>query len=504
MKWRNLFDTLQFIFVIVFTLLVTGIFAPLGIDPHHDGIVLKPAIDILHGKVLFKESFTQYGALTVITQAGALRIFGEFLIVIKYLTVAFYVACAAVTWLLWRKFIPSLLATLSIGIWVGLMGFYDSMSFLPWSSVYALLCEMSALYLLVLWVEKKRNWLLAMIGILAALAFWYRQPAGIYIFGAVLLYFAITRFKKVEIPSLVPLFGGFCGIHLLFFLWLTKMDALSDWWMQSIGFAASWQRTVATQLYFPFFQISQLLPLSKSGISIWIIFPAVCVYQGYNLIQLKRYSRFQLQLLALICMCLFSWLQYYPVGEPIHALWAATPMIGVFMYASWNNSHRGYMRTVIFIFCLTLILPDLYYRLREAKHKLEAPYFKLKSESVLKGMKETKSRFIYFSSLVDIIKKYESLHPKTFVVTLTPDALYALLGRNTINCSRYYVDWRWEIFDRQISSEYTLSTNRCIAKEKPLIFTDKNHFNPTGYIRLPTTGISELGYLLAPHTPQPK
>src|SRR5436309_682817 len=39
-------------------------FARIGIDSHHDSIMLKPALDVLSGQALFRQSFTQYGALT--------------------------------------------------------------------------------------------------------------------------------------------------------------------------------------------------------------------------------------------------------------------------------------------------------------------------------------------------------------------------------------------------------------------------------------------------------
>src|SRR3954470_22772839 len=45
-----------------------------GVDPHHDGIMLKPALDVLAGQTLFRDTFMQYGALTTYLQALALWI----------------------------------------------------------------------------------------------------------------------------------------------------------------------------------------------------------------------------------------------------------------------------------------------------------------------------------------------------------------------------------------------------------------------------------------------
>lgn len=501
----RLFDILSCLISIGFTLLVTWYFAPLGVDPHHDGILMKPAIDILHGKMLFRDTFTQYGALTTLMQAAAMKYFGEYLYVIRYLTAAFYAAIAFFLWIFWRRYMSSLLTTLSIIIWVGLFGFYGHLTLHPWSAVYALLCQTIALYFLVLWTKNKNVLLLSSIGVLSALAFWFRQPVGIYMISAVILFWILARVKKIKLPSLLPLLFGFIFVHLIFFYWLISNNVLTDWWLESISFAKSWEAAVATQYRFPFFQMSQLLPLSQSAISIWVLFPAVVMYEGYKIIKKKRLTQKEIELLATVSMCLFSWLQYYPMGDPTHTLWAATPMIGYFIYFAWNTPYKGKKKLLIFFLLLILLVPDVFNRMRDAKKKVNQTYFTFTDESILKGMKETKVNYEYFNTLLNAIKQYEEKHPETFVITLNQDALYPLFGKNTVNCSRFTVDWRWGIFDKTIEREYFSSTNTCIKKYKPLIITDKDHVNPTGYMpltRQPNPPCSSpndfISYLLAP------
>jgi hypothetical protein len=57
----------------------------IDVDVNHDGVMFKPALDVAEGRILFKESYSLYGALTIIIQATALTIFGKYLIVIKLL-----------------------------------------------------------------------------------------------------------------------------------------------------------------------------------------------------------------------------------------------------------------------------------------------------------------------------------------------------------------------------------------------------------------------------------
>ena len=64
-------------------------FARIGVDLHHDGIMLKPALDVLSGQVLFRDTFMQYGALTCYLQVLALWIYPS-LLSIKLMMVAVY------------------------------------------------------------------------------------------------------------------------------------------------------------------------------------------------------------------------------------------------------------------------------------------------------------------------------------------------------------------------------------------------------------------------------
>jgi hypothetical protein len=507
MKWNWVLNILQLLFVVALTLFVAGKFAPLGVDPHHDGIMMKPAIDMLHGKTLFKDSFTQYGALSTLIQTTSLKLFGEHLIVIKYLTVAFYGGIAALLWIVWSIFLPSPLATLTVLIWVGLFGFYkkELYIFLAWSSVYALFAQMLSIYFLIMWAKWKKPALLFCVGVCAAAAFWFRQPAGIYIFASVFIFWFAAWIKKVKLPSLFPLIIGFLFVHLLFFYWLIQNGSLTYWWAQSIGFAASWAHTVALQYRFPIFQISKLLPLSYSAVSIWVLFPAAVLYQGYILLKQKKLSPTHLQLLAAVCVSLFSWLQYYPQDDPRHCFWAATPMMGFFVYSAWYNKNKGLKHFIIFCLFLLFLAPDIFNGLRNASNKLEVQYYTFTGNTVLKGMKENKQNYLYFQSLIKAIREEEKQRPDTFVLSATADALYSLLGKNIMNCSRYYVDWRWGIYDKNIEKIYTSETRSCIQKYKPLILTDSTHYNPPrGYKRvtdIPVEVCNEytaVNYLLAP------
>jgi hypothetical protein len=496
---------IQIIVCVGLTVFIAYYFSLRIVDPLHDGIMLKPAVDVAQGKILFKDTFTQYGALTTMMQAKVLTLFGERLTVLKYLTVGFYGVIAFFLWIIWATFMPPLLSTLAVLIWVGLFPFGEmTIFFAPWSSVYALLCQLIALQLLIVWAQKRRGWMLFVVGALAALAFWFRQPIGVFLFAAVLLFAFLLKIKRQKSLPIIPLIFGFLFIHMLFLYWLIQNGSLTYWWSQSIAFASSWEKAVATQYRFPIFQMSQMLPRSYSAVSIWVLFPAMVLYQGYIILKQKKLSTFSLQLLAAVCISLFSWLQYYPMNDPSHCLWAATPFIGFFVYTAWNNKYKGSKHFLIFLLFLILLAPDIFNGSRNAKNRLKLKYMTFTENSVLKGMKENEQNYLYYQALLYGIQEYEKTHPQTFVVSLTVEPLYNLLGQNHTNCSRYFIDWNWKIFSPALEREYRTSTRSCIQKYQPLVITDKGHFNPSGYKRttpvppLKCNSSDPVAYLMAP------
>ena len=129
----------QPLIISVLMLIISSYFAIMSLDPGHDGIMFKPALDVVNGKMLFKESFAQYGALSTLMQALAIKIFGEYVIVIRLLTTFFYSLIGFLLWIIWSRFLPKWLSTISCLIWICLAPYYfETYFFCPWSSVYAL------------------------------------------------------------------------------------------------------------------------------------------------------------------------------------------------------------------------------------------------------------------------------------------------------------------------------------------------------------------------------
>jgi hypothetical protein len=161
-------------------------FALRGVDLHHDGLMFKTALDSARGKMLFNETFAQYGAFTSWLQAALLRLFGEQLRVLKLTAVACYAMTASLYYLLWRRelSLPRPVALAAVGVWSLFAYFFDSdWSMLPWSSAFALVIQA----LVFGAVARERAWL---AGLLCGAGYLFRQPVGVAMLGGVLMCFA--------------------------------------------------------------------------------------------------------------------------------------------------------------------------------------------------------------------------------------------------------------------------------------------------------------------------
>ncbi len=129
-------DIIAVAVIFISVLLISACFSLLEIN-NHQIFMLKPAIDVASGRMIFRDTFTMYGALTTYIQALAIKIFGERLMVIQLLTAFIYSVNAVLLWYIWSYLLDRWWTVASCIIWILLARFYLA-PLLPWSSVYAL------------------------------------------------------------------------------------------------------------------------------------------------------------------------------------------------------------------------------------------------------------------------------------------------------------------------------------------------------------------------------
>jgi hypothetical protein len=231
--------------------------ARIGVDPHHDGGMLKPAMDVLSGQVLFRDSFMQYGALSCYLQVLALWI-EPTLLSIRLLTVATYGVTLAVLYATWRLILPRALAVVAGLFFLIFFPVYEKdywdhqyWLLLPWSSAFALLFQCVGLHALfrVIRGEKPESWSLV-AGVACACVFWCRQPVGIMMTGSLIviwpaLHWAGWRPTGSTLRGILGrMAGGLVGVHALMFGGMAATGALPAWWYQNIAWPARWSRSV--------------------------------------------------------------------------------------------------------------------------------------------------------------------------------------------------------------------------------------------------------------------
>jgi len=462
-----------FLFILIFS--VSGYFAHLDPDWHHDGILFKPAVDVASGKSLFRETFTQYGALTTYLQGAAVALFGKHLIVLRIEAALFLALTGALLYIICSQIVQQYAAILPTLVWL-FMAHYSISSLLPWSSIFSLFFVILGGWLLISSQQgvtsrfKGYSFCFAS-GIAFAAGFWARQPYGI-VFVLVCLYFVIAIFDR-NIPFLTTIRNflffamGFVITHCLMLLWLWVDQSLNDWWIQSILGAQSFAETTSNQESFIEGVLIKLFPKPNTvwagnGSYIWTFLPVfnlvVLLSITFRLVVVRQQSP---SLRALLILCLLgigTWHQYYPISSIQHVYFGATPMIGVTV-CSWFLLFRtiGFGKVFNLLCVGTLIIllfgNDMYYRFNAGinKYPVAAVDF-----PTLEGMKFS-NKFVkelirysgedkqYYKNLADLgatLKKVQILDPNRSLLTITEDA-YLPAVFSSKNPHTITVWWRW-------------------------------------------------------------
>lgn len=333
------------------TCVYISMFAFVHFDSLHDSILMKPATDVARGQILFRDTFTQYGAFVTFIQAGAIKLFGEYLLILRLTAVVFYALTSVLLWHIWERFLSQRWTALALVLWITLAPFYVG-PFHSWSSVYALVFQCGTLLSLLIFCEKKQYRALIFAGFGIALTFWSRQPVGVLLFLSTLGYIGVLGvfhmlFRKERIRAVLNVIFGCCVASLPFAIYLIVNRATHDWYLQSF------------LLMVPFTQVTRGISLDQLAKSlfiarywnhlpayiIWLIIPLSSVYLTGKACLRLRTKRLALascesKLLAAGFVCLASWMQYYPVTEPAHFFWAVTPIVGFFLYSIEIQFHH--------------------------------------------------------------------------------------------------------------------------------------------------------------------
>lgn len=222
-------------------------FARMGVDMHHDGIMLKPALDVLNGQVLFRDTFSQYGPLTTLIQVIGLWV-SPTLLMLKMMSVAAMTTALFFFYAAWREVLPRALAVVA-AVLAGVLVpfFHPGWIVMPWSSDYAMLFQAVALFALLKALftgDGRWGWL---CGVAMAATFWCRQPVGLTLIiaaGFTLVAAVATGWRAPGERGTWRVFGGVTGgvlaVSALMVGGMALNGALPYWWEQNIAWPRRW------------------------------------------------------------------------------------------------------------------------------------------------------------------------------------------------------------------------------------------------------------------------
>ncbi len=455
--------------IFTLTLLVSGYFSTLGIDLHHDGILFKPAFDVASGKMLFRDTYTQYGALTTLIQGLGLIIFGKYLIVMKLSAALFYGLSSVLLYLISIKILPRFLSLVTVAVWLCLAPYY-TWTFLAWSSVYALFFQLASALALLTAAEKKSLKFELLGGIFTALTFWCRQPVGVFLFLSIMVFYLFSK------KSFTAFLKGNLYTSAAFLAWIIFNGALIDWWKQSIMFSFYWSQSEGVGFSLSKVFIS-LFPNVITPFTIWAVLPVWAVLPiGTGLLVIRNFKNKKILLLSLIGLA--SWLQYYPMSDVRHLYWAGTPMFPLLaaliyqLFTEFLNidikltkNLAGIIASMVFI---GIFWPEAVYRITAGQKKVVQPFVSIPNPSVLKFMRLSPSEATFYLGLDAKIQSYFAATPNGNVVAKGNNALYLTFDPRIKNIHRMYINQT--IVNETIYQEYPAIINKYIEVNKPLLF----------------------------------
>ncbi len=451
-------------------------FSCIHFETHHTGLVYRTALDVLNGKILFRDTFTKYGALTALLHALGLLLFGRRVLSILFVSALFYAASFSLFYLLCRRYLsrPLSLTLCVISLFLAPFYFWD---FTPWASVFSLFFLLFTTYVLLSAVERDAAHLHAWGGLCTALTFWCRQPVGIMALLACLLYYVLCLCQGKERPRhlLAYTLGVAVGLAT-FLLPLTFLGALDDFYHQSIegmvqnavdpallggGFLGTVGRIFTCLFLSPL--TDALAPYNLP----WLFLPlAALVFTlaaAWHLLHRRQKDARALLLLGLLSLS--SWHQYYPVPCQRHWYWGAFPcLVPLGILLSGITRHLPRRRTMaLWLLLVLLFSPAVGYRAVHGARKLASTehliYYKNEAYGDLDGLYLRPAVAEHFDAIIENTDTLKELFPDRNIVNLTQNEFYAIFGEDFLHL--YESDCYY--------SDYTVLLADYIARYRPIL-----------------------------------
>lgn len=211
--------------------------APLQADPHHDGVILAPAVAYSEGLPLHAGAFSQYGPLSPIISGLWLRVTENNLLSLRYFAAVQAIILAVGMFLVLKKIVSENHARAFVVLWIFASGIWSTRfpgALMAWPSLLSSCILIYSLYFSIAAIKEKAKLAevqLVLVGFLIAISGFARAQSWIIAgsVGLVLLLMGQSMIKKISSLCLGYVLGFFVILGLVY-----SDGAISDWWLQSI------------------------------------------------------------------------------------------------------------------------------------------------------------------------------------------------------------------------------------------------------------------------------
>lgn len=495
-------------------------FTRLGVDPHHDGVMLHPALMVAKGFVVHRDVFSQYGPLTAVVQAAFVRVFGPTLWSIRICSCALLAATNGLLFSIARRLYGKTLAILSAFFALCLPYFFNrSTPMHPWSSDLMVLLVALAAYMYCRASDasslRTQRASYVMCGWVVGLLPFVRQAVGLLLIITAACAVFLGDRKRLTSFCL----GCTAGIGSVL-VPLVRLGALGPFWQQAVIGPLHWAidergssgwssvrfnlitngivgvaviyslvRLIDYALTSPPSSQSRLigspellvllssafLLVQKDGVVPYLnreTFTWVVGVVGLSetLLLLKRHlfekrEKYRSNLGVLLLAT--STVSIFPVTDTRHAFWAFLPLLSPAMasLARFFGSKKS------LIFCASLLTALFGFQtVAAAQNTLHAERVSVKNIPVLSHMLFDADYVRFFKLRFEQISAYVREHPDASVLNICSDGLFASLGKIQKLPDPYFVSWNFGIDFFGSQSPVGQKRLEFVRRERPIVW----------------------------------
>jgi hypothetical protein len=176
---------------------------------------------------------------------------------------------------------------------------------------------------------------------------------------------------------------------------------------------------------------------------------------------------------AWTALALGALLQYYPLPDPWHILWAAAPAFGLLALLLWRALAWPAPATAALL--AAAFLPAAWAKAMSFTEASRQPWVKLEAPALLRGMKVLPKSAPIYAQVADTLAPVLRLRPDLPAVMIGNDALYLCFVANRANPLPYFINW-----PNLADAEQQQQRWRYIHAQRPLLFFQSAQWTAVG------------------------